>query len=49
MNLDVSAKEVKAILRRTWRASEDLKGFRARQTQTLAAQKYSTDTWNMKF
>ena len=49
MNLDVSAKEVKAILRQTWRASEELKGFRAEQTQTLAAQKYSTDTWNMKF
>ncbi len=49
MNLDVSAKEVKAILRQTWRASEDLKGFRAGQTQTLAAQKYSTNAWNMKF
>ena len=47
-NLNVSANEVKAALRRAWKAEEPLKGFPAEKTSILAREKYATREWNFK-
>jgi len=47
--LNLSADKVKAALRKSWNALEELKVFPKSEIQKLAAQKYSTDGWNLKF
>jgi len=49
VNLNLPANQVKAALRTAWGATEELLDFRLPETQKLAAQKYSTDEWNLKF
>ncbi|MGB8368115.1 MAG: biotin/lipoate A/B protein ligase family protein [Limisphaerales bacterium] len=48
-NLNVPAKEVKAALRRAWKAKEPLKGFPTEKIAALARDKYATREWNFKF
>jgi lipoate-protein ligase A len=48
-NLNLSADKVKAALKKSWNASDELKTFPKSEIQKLAAQKYSTDEWNLKF
>jgi lipoate-protein ligase A len=48
VNLDLSAATVKAALQTAWSATEKLPHFPAQEIQKLAAQKYSTDAWNLK-
>jgi lipoate---protein ligase len=48
MNLNLPADQVKAALQKTWSAPEELKVIPQSEIQTLAAQKYSTDEWNLK-
>jgi lipoate-protein ligase A len=48
-SLNLSADKVKAALRKSWNALEELKVFPRSEIQELAAQKYSTDEWNLKF
>jgi lipoate---protein ligase len=49
VNLNLPADQVKAALKKTWAATEELQDFPQRETQKLAAQKYSTNEWNLKF
>jgi len=48
-NLNVSANEVKAALRQTWKAEELLKNPPLEKIATLARDKYATREWNLKF
>jgi lipoate-protein ligase A len=48
-NLKLSADKVKAALKKSWNATEELKDFPKLEIRKLAAQKYSTDEWNLKF
>ena len=48
VNLNLPASKVKAALQKAWHATEELPDFPERETQALAAQKYSTDAWNLK-
>jgi lipoate-protein ligase A len=48
-NLKVPADEVKAALRRGWKAEEPLKGFPTERIAALAREKYATREWNFKF
>jgi lipoate-protein ligase A len=48
-NLKVPADEVKAALRRAWKAEEPLKGFPTERIAALAREKYATREWNFKF
>jgi lipoate---protein ligase len=48
MNLNLPADQVKAALQKTWSATEELRVIPQSEIQTLAAQKYSTDEWNLK-
>jgi lipoate-protein ligase A len=48
-NLNISAEQVKAALQKTWSATDEMHNFPQTETQKLAAQKYSTDGWNLKF
>ena len=47
-NLNLSADTVKAALKKTWNAVEELKNFPKLEIRQLAVQKYSTDKWNYK-
>ncbi len=47
-NLNLPADKVKAALKKSWGAVEELKDFPKPDIQKLAAQKYSTDDWNYK-
>jgi lipoate---protein ligase len=48
VNLNLPAHQVKAALRKAWSATEEFKSFSNPEVQKLAAQKYSTDAWNLK-
>jgi lipoate-protein ligase A len=48
-NLKVPADEVKAALRRAWKAEEPLKSFPTEKIAALAREKYATREWNFKF
>jgi lipoate-protein ligase A len=48
-NLNLSADKVKTTLKKSWNAGDELKTFPKSEIQKLAAQKYSTDGWNLKF
>jgi lipoate-protein ligase A len=48
-NLNLPADKVKAALKKSWNAIEELKAYPKSEIQKLAAQKYSTDEWNLKF
>jgi lipoate-protein ligase A len=48
-NLEVSAEQVKAALRRAWKAEEPLTDFPMGTISTLAREKYATREWNFKF
>jgi lipoate-protein ligase A len=48
-NLNLSADKVKVALKKSWNAVDELKDFPKSEIQKLAAQKYSTDEWNLKF
>jgi lipoate-protein ligase A len=47
-NLNLSADKVKAALKKSWNAMEELTDFPKWEIQKLATQKYSTDEWNLK-
>jgi lipoate-protein ligase A len=47
-NLNLPADKVKAALKKSWGAVEELKDFLKPDIQKLVAQKYSTDEWNYK-
>jgi lipoate-protein ligase A len=47
-NLNLPADQVKAALQNAWSATEELKFFSEQEIQKLAAQKYSTEIWNLK-
>ena len=47
-NLKLPPAQVKAALQTAWNATEELQDFPELETKTLAAQKYSTDAWNLK-
>jgi lipoate---protein ligase len=47
-NLNLSAEKVKAALKKSWNAIEELKTFPKSEIQKLAREKYSTDEWNFK-
>ncbi len=47
-NLNLPAGQVKAALQKAWHADDELPDFPEPETQKLAAQKYSTDGWNLK-
>jgi lipoate---protein ligase len=48
-NLNLPADKVKTALKKSWNAIEELKEFPKSQIKKIAAQKYSTDEWNLKF
>jgi lipoate---protein ligase len=48
-NLNLSAEKVKAALKKSWNAIEELKVFPKSEIQKIVAKKYSTDEWNWKF
>jgi lipoate-protein ligase A len=48
VNLNLAAGQVKTALQKAWNATEELQDFPKQETQTLAADKYSTDAWNLK-
>jgi lipoate-protein ligase A len=48
VNLNLPAGQVKAALQRAWNATGESQNFPKQETQALAAQKYSTDAWNLK-
>jgi lipoate-protein ligase A len=48
-NLNFPADEVKAALRRAWKAEKPLKGFPTEKTAALAREKYATREWSFKF
>ena len=47
-NLNLPVDKVKAALKKSWDAIEELKEFPKSEIQKLAVQKYSTDEWNFK-
>jgi lipoate-protein ligase A len=47
-NLNLPEDKVKAALKKSWNAVEELKAFSKSEIQKLAAQKYSTNEWNLK-
>jgi lipoate---protein ligase len=47
-NLNLPAAQVKAALKKAWQAVDELKTVPESEIQKLAAQKYSTDEWNLK-
>jgi len=47
-NLNLPAGQVRAALQRAWRANGNLENFPRLEFQKLAAEKYSTDAWNLK-
>jgi lipoate---protein ligase len=49
VNLNLPADRVKAALKKVWNATEKLKTIPRSEIQKLAANKYSTDEWNLKF
>jgi lipoate---protein ligase len=48
MNLKLPSSQVRAALQKAWDATGEFPNFPAPETQKLAAQKYSTDAWNLK-
>jgi lipoate-protein ligase A len=48
-NLNLPAIEVKDALKKVWNATTELRDFPKSEIQKLAAEKYSTDGWNLKF
>jgi len=48
VNLNLPADQVKAALKQAWNATEKLREFPKQEIQSFAAQKYSTDEWNLK-
>jgi lipoate-protein ligase A len=48
VNLNLPAGQVKAALQKAWNATKELQDFPKQKAQTLAADKYSTDAWNLK-
>jgi lipoate---protein ligase len=48
-NLNLPAAEVKDALKKIWNATEELRDFPKPEIQKLAAEKYSTNEWNLKF
>jgi lipoate-protein ligase A len=48
VNLNLTAGQVKTALQKIWNATEESKAIPKREIQKLAAQKYSTDEWNLK-
>jgi lipoate-protein ligase A len=48
VNLKLPASQIKAALQKAWGATDELKNFPEQATRQLAAQKYSTDAWNLK-
>jgi lipoate-protein ligase A len=48
VNLNLPAGQVKAALQKAWNGTDELQDFPNQETQTLAADKYSTDAWNLK-
>ncbi len=48
-NLNLPADKVKAALKKSWNAIQELKDFPKSEIQKLVAEKYSTDEWNLKF
>jgi lipoate---protein ligase len=49
VNLNLAADQVKAALKKVWDATDELKMIPSSEIQKLAAEKYSTDEWNLKF
>jgi len=49
VNLNLPADQVRAALQEAWGASGELKDWPKEEIQRLAAEKYSTDEWNLKF
>src|SRR5277367_6447785 len=47
-NLNLPAEKVKAALKKSWNAIEELKDFPKSKIQKFAMQKYSTNEWNFK-
>lgn len=47
-NLNLPANQVKVALQKAWGATTELMDFPVTEIETLAAQKYSTDAWNLK-
>jgi lipoate---protein ligase len=48
VNLNLPADEIKATLKKTWGARDELKTIPHSEIKKLAAQKYSADEWNLK-
>lgn len=48
VNLNLPPEQVKAALQKVWSATEELLNFPEQETRELAAQKYTTDVWNLK-
>jgi len=48
-NVEVPAEQLKAALRRAWKAEEPLNDFPTETISTLAREKYATREWNFKF
>lgn len=48
VNLDLPAEIVKAAMKKVWNATGELVSIPQSEIKTLAAQKYSTDGWNLK-
>jgi len=48
VNLNLPAQQVKTALQAAWNAADELQNFPEHETRQLAAQKYSTDAWNLK-
>ena len=48
-NLNLPADKVKAALRKSWNAAEELKNPPLKEISKLAHEKYSTHEWNFKF
>ena len=48
VNLNLPAEQVKDAMKKVWNATEELTNIPQTEIQTLAAQKYSTDGWNLK-
>ena len=48
-NLNLPAAEVKDALKKAWEATVELQNFTKPEIQKLAAEKYSTREWNLKF
>jgi lipoate---protein ligase len=48
VNLNLPVAQVKVALKKVWEATDELKIVPNSEIQKLAAQKYSTDEWNLK-